>query len=226
LKPWQKEQWCIPKVSSEFVWRMEDVLDLYALPYDPAYPQVCFDERPVQLLDNVIEPLPARPGYKRRFDYEYHREGTCNLFMMFQPLQGWRHVKVTERRTKLDFAHCMKDLVDIHFPTATCIRVVLDNLNTHTFASLYEAFEPAEARHIARKLEFHFTPKHGSWLNMVEIELSILSRQCLKRRIPDQAILRTEVNAWADYRNAQQATIDWRFSVHDARTKLLSLYPT
>jgi hypothetical protein len=226
LKPWQKEQWCIPKVSSEFVWRMEDVLDLYALPYDPAYPQVCFDERPVQLLDNVIEPLPARPGYKRRFDYEYHREGTCNLFMMFQPLQGWRHVKVTERRTKLDFAHCMKDLVDIHFPTATCIRVVLDNLNTHTFASLYEAFEPAEARRIARKLEFHFTPKHGSWLNMVEIELSILSRQCLKRRIPDQAILRTEVNAWADYRNAQQATIDWRFSVHDARTKLLSLYPT
>jgi hypothetical protein len=226
LKPWQKEQWCIPKVSSEFVWRMEDVLDLYALPYDPAYPQVCFDERPVQLLDNVIEPLPTRPGYKRRFDYEYHREGTCNLFMMFQPLQGWRHVKVTERRTKLDFAHCMKDLVDIHFPTATCIRVVLDNLNTHTFASLYEAFEPAEARRIARKLEFHFTPKHGSWLNMVEIELSILSRQCLKRRIPDQAILRTEVNAWADYRNAQQATIDWRFSVHDARTKLLSLYPT
>jgi transposase len=225
LKPWQKEQWCIPTISNDFVWHMEDILDLYALPYDPAYPQVCFDERPVQLLDDVREPQSARPGVKRRFDYEYHREGTCNLFMFFQPLQSGRHVKVTDRRTKLDFAQCMKELVDIHFPTATCIRVVLDNLNIHTFASFYEAFDPAEARRIMRKLEFHFTPKHGSWLNMVEIELSVLSRQCLQRRIPDQQRLQFEVDAWANQRNAQQATIHWRFSTQDARTKLAYLYP-
>jgi transposase len=204
---------------------MEDVLDLYALPYDPAYPQVCFDERPVQLLSEVREPLPAKPGYKRRFDYEYQREGSCNLFMMFQPLKGWRHVKVTDRRTKLDFAQCMKQLVDLHFPEATCIRVVLDNLNTHTFGALYEAFEPAEARRIARKLDFHFTPKHGSWLNMVEIELSVLSRQCLRQRIPDRSTLQAQVSAWTDQRHARQVTVDWRFSVPDARTKLASLYP-
>jgi hypothetical protein len=205
---------------------MEDVLDLYQAPYDPAYPQVCFDERPVQLLGEVTEPLPAKPGYKRRFDYEYEREGSCNLFMMFQPLKGWRQVKATKRRTKVDFAQCMKELVDIHFPQATCIRVVLDNLNTHTFASLYEAFDPDEARRIVRKLEFHFTPKHGSWLNMVEIELSVLSRQCLQQRIPDRPTLQAIVSAWADRRNTQQATIDWRFSVRDARTKLSSLYPS
>lgn len=204
---------------------MEDVLDLYALPYDPAYPQVCFDERPVQLLDEVRDPLPARPGVKRRFDYEYHREGTCNLFMFFQPRQSWRQVKVTDRRTKQDFAQCRKDLVDLYLPSATCIRVVLDNLNTHTFASLYEAFAPAEARRLMRKLEFHFTPKHGSWLNMVEIELSILSRQCLQRRIPDQPILQSEVDAWAAQRNAQQATVNWRFSTQQARSKLAYLHP-
>lgn len=202
------------------------MLDLYALPYDPAYPQVCLDERPVQLLSDVREPLPARPGSKRRFDYEYQREGTSNLFMLFQPLQGWREVIVTDQRTKQDFAHCLKELVDVYFPDAICIRVVLDNLNTHTFGALYEAFAPAEARRIARKLEFHFTPKHGSWLNMVEIELSILSRQCLKRRIPDRSTLQTEVSAWAVSRNAQRATVDWRFSVPDARSKLVSLYPS
>ena len=204
---------------------MEAVLELYAQPYNPTVPVVCLDERPVQLLNDVLPPLPAQPGVKRRFDYEYHREGTCNLFMLFQPLQGWRQVQVTARRTKLDFAHCLRDLVDIHFPQATTIQVVLDNLNTHTLGALYEAFDPAEARRIARKLCFHFTPKHGSWLNMVEIELSILSRQCLKRRIPDQSTLQAEVSAWADARNTQQATVNWRFSVHDARTKLASLYP-
>lgn len=204
---------------------MEAVLELYAQPYDPTLPVVCLDERPVQLLDDVLQPLPAQPGFKRRFDYEYHREGACNLFMLFQPLQGWRHVKVTATRTKLDFAHCLRDLVDLHFPQATCIQVVLDNLNTHTLGALYEAFDPAEARRIARKLCFHFTPKHGSWLNMVEIELSILSRQCLNRRIPNPTLLQSEAAAWADTRNALQATVHWCFSTHDARTKLASLYP-
>jgi transposase len=204
---------------------MEDVLELYAQSYDPATPVVCLDERPVQLLNDVLQPMPVQPGYKRRFDYEYHREGACNLFMLFQPLRAWRHVKVTANRKKLDFAQCLRDLVDIHFPQATCIQVVLDNLNTHTLGALYEAFDPAEARRIAHKLCFHFTPKHGSWLNMVEIELSILARQCLKRRIPNQTILQAEGSAWADTRNAHQATVNWRFSVHDARIKLASLYP-
>ena len=164
---------------------MEDVLDQYALALDSAYPQVCFDERPVQLLGDVYDPLPAQSGQVRRYDYEYKRNGTANLFVICQPLAGWREVKVTKRRTKIDFAHCMKDLVDVHFPDAVTIRLVLDNLNTHTFGALYEAFTPEEARRIARKLEFHYTPKHGSWLNMAEIEISILSRQCLKRRVGD-----------------------------------------
>lgn len=216
--------WCIPTVSSEFVWHMEDVLDLYAQPYDPRYPMVCFDERPFQMLGDVTEPLPTRPGKLRRYDYEYRREGTCNLFITFQPLAGWRHVKVTPRRKKADFAHCLKELVDVHFPHAERIRVVLDNLNIHTFGALYEVFEPQEARRIARKLEFHFTPKHGSWLNMAEIEISILSRQCLKRRVPDIPTLQREVAAWADDRNASYATVNWRFSLTDARTKLNWLY--
>jgi hypothetical protein len=205
---------------------MEDVLDLYALPYDAAYPVVCLDERPVQLLSDVTEPLPIKPGRKHRFDYEYHREGTCNLFMLLQPLTGWRTVKVTAQRTKQDFAYCLRDLVDVHFPAAERIRVVLDNLNTHTFGALYETFPPAEAQRIMRKLDFHFTLKHGSWLNMVEIELSILSRQCLKQRIPNQARLHTEVTAWADARNATKAKIRWRFTVTAARTKLAKLYPS
>jgi transposase len=203
---------------------MEDLLDLYAEPYDPHAPVVCLDERPVQLLSDVADSLPTQPGYKRRYDYEYHREGSCNVFMVFQPLRGWRHVKVTPTRKKTDFAFCLRDLVDVHFPDAPRIRVVLDNLNTHTFGALYETFEPAEARRIARRLVFHFTPKHGSWLNMVEIELSILSRQCWQRRIPDQMVLQAESSAWADTRNATQATVNWRFSVHDARTKLSPLY--
>lgn len=162
---------------------MEDVLDLYAKPYDPRYPQVCFDERLYQLVSEVRQPLPAAPGQPVRHDYEYRREGTCNLFMFFQPLRGWRHLKVTDRRTAQDFAHCMKDLVEVHFPEATLISVVLDNLNTHTPAALYATFAPAEACRILRKLDFHYKPKHGSWLNMAEIELAVLSIQCLDQRL-------------------------------------------
>lgn len=204
---------------------MEDVLDVYELPYDPRQPTVCVDERPVQLVADVYAPQPAQPGQARREDYEYERCGTANLFMMCQPLAGWRMVKATARRTKVDFAHCLKDLVDIHFPEATCIRVVLDNLNTHTYGALYEAFPPAEARRIARKLEFHYTPKHGSWLNMAEIEISILSRQCLKQRIPTLERLHAETDAWMQSRNLQQAKITWCFDVTQARTKLAHLYP-
>ena len=204
---------------------MEDVLDLYAEALDPLHPQVCFDERPVQLLGEVYAPVPAQPGQKRRIDYEYERHGTANLFVMCQPLAGWREVKVTEARKKVDFAHCMRDLVDIHFPEAQIIRVVLDNLNIHTPGSLYEAFEPAEARRILRKLEFHYTPKHGSWLNMAEIEISILSRQCLKQRIASLDDLKRLTTRWTQQRNEQQARIKWCFDVSQARTRLVRLYP-
>ena len=204
---------------------MEDVLDLYAQPLDPQRPQVCFDERPVQLLGDVYEPLPVQPGQKRRIDYEYERHGTANLFVMSQPLAGWREVKVTEVRKKGDFAHCMQDLVEVHFPEAVVIRVVLDNLNIHTPGALYEAFEPAEARRILRKLEFHYTPKHGSWLNMAEIEISILSRQCLKQRIATLDDLKRLTTRWTQQRNDRQARIKWCFDVSQARTKLARLYP-
>lgn len=204
---------------------MEDVLDVYAAPLDAVHPQVCFDERPVQLLGDVYVPLPAQPGQNRRVDYEYERHGTANLFVMCQPLAGWREVKVTEVRKKVDFAHCMKDLVDVHFPKAEVIRVVLDNLNIHTPGSLYEAFEPAEARRILRKLEFHYTPKHGSWLNMAEIEISILSRQCLKQRIATLDELKRLTTGWTQRRNDAKAKIKWCFDVSQARTKLARLYP-
>jgi DDE superfamily endonuclease len=204
---------------------MEDVLDTYAQPLDETRPQVCFDERPCQLLAEVAEPLSVQPGQAARHDYEYERCGTCNLFMLCQPLAGWRHTKVTAQRKKEDFAECMRELVDVHFPDAAVIRVVLDNLNTHTPASSYEVYEPAEARRILRKLEFHYTPKHGSWLNMAEIELSVLSRQCLGQRLADRASLERETNAWETRRNAQQAKITWCFRLEDARTKLARLYP-
>jgi DDE superfamily endonuclease len=204
---------------------MEDVLDLYAQPYDADYPQVCFDERPVQLLGDTYAPIPLQPGQGRRYDYEYARAGTANLFMMVQPLAGWRMVKTTQRRTKVDFAECMRDLVDVYFPEATRIRAVLDNLNTHNPSSLYVAFAPAEARRILRKLEFHYTPKHGSWLNMAEIEISVLSRQCLQQRIPTIPNLDKHVTAWTTQRNEQGAKIKWCFSLDNARTKLARLYP-
>jgi hypothetical protein len=205
---------------------MEDVLDLYAEPYDPHYPVVCFDESPYQLLSEVRQPVLAAPGQPVRYDYEYRREGTCNLFMFVQPLGGWRHVKVTDRRTAQDFAHCMKDLVDRHFPQATLISVVLDNLSTHTPAALYQTFAPAEARRLLQKLDFRYTPKHGSWLNMAEIEFAVLSTQCLNRRIPNQATVRRRIEAWETGRNAATATISWRFTAAKARRKLERLYPS
>ena len=204
---------------------MEDVLDLYAEPYDARYPVVCFDECPYQLVGEVRELLPPAPGRPQRYDYQYQRNGTCNLFMFFAPKESWRHVTVTARRTKQDFAHQMRDLVEGYFPEAEKIRLVVDNLNTHTPAALYETFPPAEAHSIRQRLEFHYTPKHGSWLNMVEIELSVLTGQCLKRRLPNQEAVQQEVNAWERQRNAGKATVQWRFTTGDARTKLKRLYP-
>jgi hypothetical protein len=204
---------------------MEDVLDVYAEPYKPWQPVVCFDERPCQLVADTLEPLPRKPGRAKRVDYEYERRGVCNAFMLFQPLAGWREVKVTERRTKHDFAQVMRELVDVHFPHAEKIRVVLDNLNTHSPASLYAAFPPEEARRLVRKLEFHHTPKHASWLNMAEIEFSVMVGQCLKRRIPDQPTLTSELAAYSARRNQQKATVRWQFDVQQARTKLGRLYP-
>jgi len=212
-------------VGAEFVWRMEDVLDVYARPYDPNHPQVCLDEKSVQLIAETRRPLPSRPGQPERFDYEYQRNGTANLFVFFQPLKGWRHVLVTDRRTKMDFAQCMRYLVDELLPEAERILIVQDNLNTHTPASLYEAFTPAEAKRILDRLEFHYTPKHASWLNMVEIEIGVLCEQCLDRRIPDRDMLASEIAAWERSRNEHQATVKWRFSTADARVKLNRLYP-
>jgi hypothetical protein len=205
---------------------MEDVLDLYTQPHDPQRPLVCFDETSKELVSETRQPIPAAPGQPERYDYEYQRNGVSNLFMFFAPLEGWRHVKVTERRTKADWAYCMRELVDVHFPSAVLIRVVEDNLNTHTPAALYEVFEPAEAKRILERLEFHYTPKHGSWLNMAEIELSVLTRQCLDERIPDKATLEQEVTSWAQERNTSGAKVDWRFTTSDARIKLKRLYPS
>ena len=205
---------------------MEDVLEVFHRPYDPKRPQVCFDEGSRQLIKETRWPLPPRPGHLAKYDYEYERNGTCNLFIFFAPLEGWRHIKVTEQRTMIDFAHCMRDLVDIHFPQADKIVLVMDNLNTHKFASLYEAFPPAEARRIIDKLEIHYTPKHGSWLNMAEIELSVLHRQCLKQRMAEKSILISKVSAWQRARNSAETTVHWRFTTDDARIKLHRLYPT
>jgi hypothetical protein len=205
---------------------MEDVLEVYHRPYDPQRPLVCFDEGTKQQVKETRCPLPAKPGQLAKYDYEYERNGTSNLFMFFAPLKAWRHLKVTDRRTMIDWAYCMRDLVDIHFPDADRIVVVMDNLNTHKLASLYEAFPPTEARRIAEKLEIHYTPKHGSWLNMAEIELSVLSRQCLNRRMPDQPTLRHEISAWETQRNEAASTVNWRFTTADARIKLKRLYPT
>lgn len=213
-------------MSGEFVYHMEEVLDVYAEPYNPLCPLVCTDERPCQLLDEVLEPLPMQPGRARRVDHEYERKGTCNLFIAFQPLAGWRQVSLTARRTKADFAHWLKELADVHFPDAELIRLVLDNLNTHTLGCLYEAFPPEEAHRLARKFELHFTPNHGSWLNMAELELSVLVRQCLKQRIPSLDAMRAIIAPWQQRRNDQHATVDWRFSTFDARTKLSALYPS
>ena len=204
---------------------MEDVLDLYAEPYDPDRPVVCFDETSTQLLAEVREPLPPQPGRPRRQDYEYRRGGTRNIFLACEPLAGWRHLAITERRTMPDFAHQMRWLVDVAYSDAPVIRVVLDNLNTHRMASLYETFPAAEARRIVKRLEFHHTPKHASWLNMAEIEFSALSRACLKGRNPDADALQRQITAYETQRNAAGVTINWRFSTQDARSKLHRLYP-
>jgi hypothetical protein len=205
---------------------MEDVLDVYHLPYDEDYPVVCFDESSKQLVAEKRKSLPAEPGQLERYDYEYKRNGVRNLFLFFSPLASWRHIKVTEQRTHLEWADCMKDLVDVHFPKATRMRLIQDNLNTHNPVFLYAVFEPAEAKRILDKLEFHFTPKHGSWLNMAEIEFSVLSRQCLNRRIGDEASLVHEIDTWEENRNLSQATVNWQFSTEDARIKLKKLYPS
>ncbi len=204
---------------------MEDVLQVYARPYDPDYPVVCLDETSKQLIGEVTPPEPLEPGRVTTIDYEYERKGTCNLFMMCEPLRGWRHVKVTERRTRREWAWCVKDLVDVHFPRARKIVLVEDNLNTHDGASLYETFSPQEARRILDRLEFHFTPKHGSWLDMAETEFSILSRQCLDRRIDNAEEVAREVAAWEKERNEQRCRIHWAFNISAARTKLEHLYP-
>ena len=204
---------------------MEDVLDVYTRRRDPARPLVCLDETSKQLVAETRTPEPMQPGQPARHDYEYVRNGTANLFMLFAPLEGWRHVEVTERRTAIDYAKILRDLSDVHFPKAEKIVLVQDNLNTHAPASLYEAFEPAEARRIIERFEWHFTPKHGSWLNLAESELAVLSGQCLARRIPDAAALTKEVDAWRSHRNTHNAKADWHFTAVDARVKLKSLYP-
>jgi hypothetical protein len=204
---------------------MEDVLDVYKRPYDPKFPQICLDETNRQLIAETRSTIRARPGQPKREDYEYHRNGVVNLFMMFEPLQARRHVKVTDQRTRKDFAECIRELVDVQYPEAEKIVLVLDNLNTHSAGSLYEAFAPAEARRLADKLEIHHTPKHGSWLDMAEIEIGILSRQCLSRYIPTKEQMITEVATWEQKRNHADATVDWQFTTAEARVKLKRLYP-
>ena len=225
LKPWREKMWCIPTVNAEYVARMEDVLALYAEAPDPRRPVVCVDETPRQLIGETRVPIPAELGKPKRIDYEYERHGTANVFLFVDVNRPWRHATVTDHRTGVDFAACMRDLVDEHYPEAQRIRVVLDNLSTHSAAALYQAFEPVEARRILNRLEFHYTPKHASWLNMVEIEIGVMVQQCLDRRIPDKATLVTEVAGWEQRRNAEQAGINWLFTVDRARTKMGRVYP-
>jgi transposase len=225
LKPWHRDMWCIAQVDGNYVARMEDVLDLYAEAADPKRPVICFDESPTQLIGEVREPIPAAPGQPERYDCEYRRNGTANLFVFLDAHKSWRHVKVTERRTARDFAFCMRDLADIHYAEADLIRVVMDNLSTHTAGALYETFPAPEAHRILQRLEFHYTPKHASWLNMVEIEIGVLRGQCLDRRIGERDVLVTEIAAWERQRNASGARINWRFTTPKARSKLARTYP-
>ena len=225
LKPWQKKMWCIPKVDAVFVSRMEDVLDLYAEPADPKRPVVCLDEAFKQLVSEKRVPIPRKPGQPERYDYEYRRVGTANIYLMIDRHRGWRHAKVTERKTNQDYAHLLRDIADKHYPDAEIIRIVQDNLSTHKAASLYLTFPAPEARRILRRLEFHYTPKHASWLNMVEIEIGVMTKQCLDRRIGDIDILTRELTAWQAARNESGATINWMFDVDRAREKLGKAYP-
>jgi hypothetical protein len=227
LKPWLVKQWCIPPVeNAEFVWKMEDVLSVYTDSYDEDEVLVCMDETSKQQIMEVHPPLTMAPNREYRYDAEYKRNGVSNMFMFLAPLKGWRRVEVTEQRTKVDWAKAVRHLVDNDYPDARKIILVMDNLNTHNPSSLYEAFRPEEAKRILDRLDIHYTPKHGSWLNMAEIELSVLGRQCLSRRIPDQQSLKREVAAWEIERNAQHATVNWRFNTKNARTKLKRLYPS
>jgi transposase len=225
LKPWRKDMWCIPRVDAEYVARMEDVLDLYAEEPDPKRPVVCFDESPTQLIGEVRQPIPAAPGRIERYDCEYRRNGTANLFVFLDVHRPWRKVKVTESRAAVDFAACMRDLVDLHFPNAERIRVVLDNLSTHSAAALYQTFPAEEARRVLRRLEFHYVPKHASWLNMVEIEIGVLAGQCLDRRIESIEQLAAEIAVWERQRNAAGARIKWMFTTEKARAKMGQAYP-
>ena len=225
LKPWRKDMWCIPQVDGEYVARMEDVLDLYAEDPDPKRPVVCFDESPTQLIGEVREPIPAAPGQLERFDCEYKRNGTANLFIFLDAHRSWRRVKVTDSRAAVDFAECMRELADSDFPDAERIRIVLDNLSTHHPGSLYQAFPPSEARRVLRRLEFHYVPKHASWLNMVEIEIGVLRGQCLDRRISTREQLESEIAAWQSQRNASGARIQWMFTTAKARSKMGHAYP-
>jgi len=221
-----KEQWVLPKQpDAAFVCAMEDVLEVYTRPYDPKRPVVCVDEASKQLVADVTPPLAMQPGQPAREDYEYERCGTANLFMQFEPLAGRRHVKVTERRTSLDFAHVLRDLSDVHYADAEKIVLVVDNLNTHKLSVLYQAFGPDEARRLVERFEIHYTPKHASWLDMAECELSVLCRQCLDRRIDDRSLLEHEVRCWEEVRNAAEVCVDWQFRTPDARIKLKRLYP-
>jgi transposase len=225
LKPWQKDMWCIPKVDGTYVARMEDVLDLYASEPDPQRPVVCFDESPTQLIGEVRQPIPAAPGQRNRYDCEYRRNGTANLFVFLDAHKSWRHVKVTDHRTAHDFAQCMRDLVEVHYAHADLIRVVMDNLSTHSVGALYETFPAQEARRLLQRLEFHYTPKHASWLNMVEIEIGVLRGQCLDRRIGERKRLVTEIAAWEKRRNDSGDRITWMFTTERARAKLGKAYP-
>jgi transposase len=225
LKPWRKDMWCIPQIDGTYVARMEDVLDLYAETPDPQRPVVCFDESPMQLIGEVRQPIPAMPGQPLRYDYEYRRNGTVNLFIFLDAHRPWRKVRGTDQRTARDFAACMRDLVDIHYPQAELIRVVMDNLSSHSAGVLYEAFPAPEAHRVLRRLEFHYTPKHASWLNMVEIEISVLRGQCLHRRIGERQRLVSQIAAWERQRNAAAARIKWMFNTERARTKLAHAYP-
>ena len=225
LKPWRKDMWCIPQVDGEYVARMEDVLDLYAEAPDPKRPVVCFDESPTQLIGEVRLPIPAEPDQLERYDCEYKRNGTANLFIFLDVHRPWRKVKVTNNRAAVDFATCMRELTDVHFPKAERIRVVLDNLSTHSAGALYQAFPACEARRVLRRLEFHFVPKHASWLNMVEIEIGVLRSQCLDRRIATQQQLKSEIAVWERQRNAAKASIKWMFTTDKARAKMGRAYP-
>ena len=227
LKPHRNRQWVIPPdASAGFVAAMEDVLETYQKPRDPDRPLVCLDETSKQLIIETRAPIPAKPGQPARHDYEYERNGVANLFMMFAPLEGWRHVKVTDHHAAVDYAQVLKELSDVHFPDAEKIVLVQDNLSTHTTASLYAAFPAPEARRLANRFEWHYTPKHGSWLDMAESELAVLTTQCLSRRIPDKQTLEREVAAWERHRNKHHAKADWQFTTDNARVKLKRLYPS